>query len=168
MTAWDVRFAYRLMRRDTENGTLTAQEIKTAKQMWNVYIQGKHYSTVVNDIRKGKRNNLVNQLNLQLDDQQILRCHGRYENSDSNLETKYPKLLSKKEYFTNLVIKDCHKRVMHAGVSQTLLQTRMEYWIPQGRLQVKKVLKQCLTCQRVEGGAFKMPKMPPWPKERVT
>ena len=168
VTAWVIRFTNRLRRRDTEKGTLTAEEIQVAKQLWDVYIQNKHYLDVISDIKKGKRNNLVSQLNLQLDKQHILRCHGRYENTDLNLETRYPKLLPKEEHFTDLVIKDCHKRMFHAGVSQTLAQTRVEYWIPQGRLQVKRVLKQCMICQQVEGGAFKMPRMPPWPRERVT
>ena len=30
------------------------------------------------------------------------------------------------------------------------------------------MLKQCMICQWVEGGAFKIPRMHPWPKERVT
>ena len=56
---------------------------------------------------------------------------------------------------------------MHSGVSQTLAQTRMEYWIPPGRSQVKRVVKNSKVCRCIEGGPFPMPKMPPWPKERV-
>ena len=32
---------------------------------------------------------------------------------------------------------------------------------------VRKLLKQCRVCGRCEGGAYNLPKMPPWPKERV-
>ena len=56
---------------------------------------------------------------------------------------------------------------MDSGVSQTLAQTRMEYWIPPGRSQVKRVVKNSKVCRCIEGGPFPMPKMPPWPKERV-
>ena len=118
------------MRRDIVDGTLTAQEIQVAKQLWDLYIQSKHYSDVIKDVKEGKRNNLPCQLNLQLDNNHLLKCHGRYNNANLNLETRYPKLLPKDEYFTNLVIKDCHKRMFHTGISQTLAQTRMEYWIP--------------------------------------
>ena len=80
---------------------------------------------------------------------------------------RIPKLLPAKEYYTRLVIEDCHCKTMHSGVSQTLAETHKGYWIPQGRSQVKKVLNSCKVCRRVEGGSFSMPKMPPWPKERV-
>ena len=125
VTAWVMRFANKLMRRNTENGTLTVQEIQNAKQLWDLYIQNKHYSDV-KEIKQGK-NNLAGQLNLQLDSQCLIRCHGRYDNTHLNWETRFPKLLPREAYFTNLVIKDYHKRLIHAGVSQTLAQTRLEY-----------------------------------------
>ena len=60
-----------------------------------------------------------------------------------------------------------HRRVLHSGVSQTLAQTRQEYWIPQGRALTKQILNSCLICKRTEGGPFAMPEMPPLPRERV-
>ena len=85
-----------------------------------------------------------------------------------NQEVKYPKLLVRGEHYTSLVIRDYHKRAFHAGVSQTLAQVRTEYRIPRDQSQVKRELNRCTICRRAEGHAFKMPKMPPWPKERVT
>ena len=75
------------------------------------------------------------------------------------------------------MIKDCQKRKFHAKFPRPWY--RLEGNTGKGRLQVKRVLKQCVIfqrveggafkiCQRVKGNAFKMPKMPPWPKERVT
>lgn len=72
------------MRRDAEKGTLTAKEIQVAKQLWDVYIQKKHYLDVISNIKNRKRNNLVIQMNLQHDKQHILGCHGRYKNTDLN------------------------------------------------------------------------------------
>ena len=63
------------------------------------------------------------------------------------------------------VIRDYHKRAFHAGVSQTLAQVRTKCWISRGRSQVKRELNQYTICQRAEVHTFKMPKMPPWPKE---
>ena len=67
-------------------------------------------------MKQGKKNNLAGQLNLQLDNQHLLRCHGKYDNTNLKWETRYPKLLLKEEYFTDLVIKDCHKRMFHASL----------------------------------------------------
>ena len=102
-----------------------------------------------------------------LDQRGVIRCHGRYQNAQLSQGAKYPKLLPRKEYYTQLVIEDSHCNMLHAGVSQTLAEIRQNYWIPKGRSEVRKVLKNCKVCQRTEGGPFKMPKMPPWPKERV-
>ena len=61
-----------------------------------------------------------------------------------------------------------HCRIIHAGVAHTLAQIREEYWIPQVRAEVRRVLFQCLLCLRLEGPSFRLPSMPPWPRERVS
>ena len=66
------------------------------------------------------------------------------------------------------MIKDSHKAVFHSGISHTLAKVRQRYWIPQGRASVKKVLKDCQTCRRWEGGPYQLPKVPALTKERVT
>ena len=104
-----MHFVSKLMKRDVVDGTLTAQENQVAKRLWDLYIQSKHYSDVIKDVTERKRNNLACQLNLQLDDNHLLRFHGRYDNANLNPETRYSKLLPKSKYFTNLVIKDCQR-----------------------------------------------------------
>ena len=76
-----------------------------------------------------------------------------------------PKLLPKDHHFTWLVIQDVHEKLCHAGVSHTLTQLRKQYWIPQGRATVKKVLRHCLICRKYDGGPFRLPAMAPWPRE---
>ena len=44
VTDWVIHFINRIMRRDAEKGTLTAKEIQVAKQLWDIYIQKKHYT----------------------------------------------------------------------------------------------------------------------------
>ena len=111
---------------------------------------------------------LKRQLGLKIDDMGILRCHGRYLNAIMSESAKYPKLLPRHEHFTHMLINEVHVRLIHAGVAHTLAQIREEYWIPQGRIEVRKVLSQCLICRRYEGPSFQLPHMPPWPRERVS
>ena len=118
-------------------------------------------------IKGGENCNLKQQLNLMIDDQGILKCKGRYQNSELTQGAKYPKLLPPKEYYTRLNIEEAHRKMFHSGVSQTLAEIRQEYWIPKGRSEVKRVLNRCQVCQIVEGGPYRMPQIPPWPKERV-
>ena len=60
-------------------------------------------------------------------------------------------MLPRREHFTQLLIKEIHEHLIHAGVAHTLAQIREEYWIPKGRIEVRSV-----------------PGMPPWPRERVS
>ena len=53
---------------------------------------------------------------------------------------KHPIILDKKHPFTRLVVNECHARVMHGGVKETLTQLRSKYWIVRGRQFVRMLL----------------------------
>ena len=71
-------------------------------------------------------------------------------------------------FFTNLVVQDCHQRVMHGGVNATLAEVRRQFWIPKGRQVVKKMLKQCGICTRDRATPLGAPATGQLPRERVT
>ena len=123
VTAWLLRFRDRLMKRASEEGPLKVSELRREKLMWDLFIQDKCYSEVVQDIKQGKRNDLVDKLNLIIDNDGIVQCRGRCENVDMAEGVKCPKLLHKDEHFTRLVIEDYHSKCLHSGVSQTLAHT---------------------------------------------
>ena len=164
-TSWVIRCVNKFMKREHETRSLTLQEMD--KLFWDMYIQEKCYADVIESIKVGKRCNLKDQLNLTVDEQGVLQCHGRLHNAALTQGARSPKLLPTKEHYTHLVIDECHYKTMHSEVSQTLAQTRQEYWVPQGRSQVKKILNDCRICPHAEGGSFQMLKIPPRPKERV-
>ena len=107
------------------------------------------------------------QLGLELDEDSLIRCHGHFVNAELPEEVKYPKLLPRKQHFTDLIIESYHKGLLHAGITHTLSQLQHEYWIPHGCTEVKRVLSKCTICCCHEGGPYKMPPMAPWPKARV-
>ena len=90
------------------------------------------------------------------------------ENAALTEGTRFPILLPSNGKLTELVIEDTHARILHSGVSQTLSTIRLKYWIIHGRASVKKVLRKCVVCKRLEGGPYKMPLMAPLPKARVS
>ena len=53
VTAWLFCFRDRLMKRASEEGPLKASELRKAKLIWDLFIQDKRYSEVVQDINKG-------------------------------------------------------------------------------------------------------------------
>ena len=94
---------------------------------------------------------LKGQLNLFVDEHNLIRLKGRFNNSDLHLSTKYPILIPGKHELTTLIIKQCHHAVLHNGLKQTLAQVRTKYWIIRGRQIVKSVISKCTTCKRHQG-----------------
>lgn len=116
---------------------------------------------------EGQKTDLSRSLNLFIDKKGIMRCAGRFENTGWTDDKKNPILIPKNSDFASKVIENTHKENYHVGVGHTLALVRNKYWIPQGRSQVQKVLRNCLQCRKYGGGAYKMPLMPPLPAERV-
>ena len=165
VTAWVRRFIRNLRGEKQSDSQLLPGEIVESRIFWERKIQSEAFEEVYKDIGNKKGNQFQDQFGLFIDGEGLLRCQNRMENSQAFVEA--PKLLPRNHHFTNLVIQNIHEKLLHSGVSHTLCQIRREYWIPQGRSTVKKVLRKCLICCKHEGGPFKLPKMPPWPRERV-
>ena len=106
-------------------------------------------------------------LGLKLDKNGLVRCHGLFNNADIPEEAKSPIFLPKKHYWTELIVKEFHEKLFHAGSSHTLSQIRNRYWIPQGRTMVLSVLHYYGICRKYHGGPFKMPMMSAWPAEKM-
>ena len=170
VTAWIKRYLHNkfLHKRNGNNkkeGSLTAEEITDAKMNWIKHIQ-KHTANQTTGKKTTKRQ--VNKLNLQTDANGIIRCYGRLTTINRDDEEVNPIYLPKKNNFTNLVIKEHHEQLFHAGTSHTLSFIRRTYWIPHGRTEVRKIIYRCGICKKYQGGPFKMPKMAPWPSIKIT
>ena len=108
------------------------------------------------------------QLHLQLDQFDLLSSHGCLQRTELEYDVKFPILLPRRQHFTELVIRDAHDKLFHAGVSHTCSRIRQTYWIPQGRAEVRRVTTHCTICRRHEGEPFSLPEMPPLPMEKVS
>ena len=99
---------------------------------------------------KQKVPSLVQNLNLFLDDQGLLRTRGRISKcvlNDYNVHN--PILLPKIHHFTQLYVNDCHIKMSHMRLGTTLNFIRTNgYWIPQARLLIKRVINDCITCKK--------------------
>ncbi|XP_071132987.1 uncharacterized protein [Mytilus edulis] len=110
---------------------------------------------------------LVQQLRLYLDENGIIRCKGRIQNSSIDENAKFPILLPKNHKLTDFVIMDAHLRNLQTGVGQTITHIRQSYWIPAIRQCVNSVLRKCIQCQKIIGKPYNSPEPPPLPKDRV-
>lgn len=164
VTAYVLRFLRNVQNSSNQiSGYLTSSELKEAEKLWLKYVQRNAFSEVFLDISAEKSNNLQRQLGLYIDEDSLLRCCGRLKHAELSFGAIRPLLLPKNNHFTEVIINKIHKELLHSGVSQTLSKIRYCYWIIRGRATVKSVLSKCGVCRRVEGGAYKMPRMPPLP-----
>ena len=127
-------------------GQLTAEEYKDAESMWIKDCQ--------QEFREKNNPQLQYQLGTFTDESGILRCRGRLANADLPYESKFPALLPREKHLTHLIIRDCHTRVMHNGVKETLLELRTRFWVIKGRQAMKKILTTCVTCKRIQGKSY--------------
>ena len=137
---------------------LTTNEINRAELMWIKYIQGRHYLPNKRQLNEKLRRS---QRNPKIQQDGIIRLHGRFVNADLPEDAKLPILLPRQEHLSKLLIQDIHHKIHHCGVSQTLAQLRQRYWIPQGGTAVKMILKRCLIFLRFQGGHYKVTPMAP-------
>ena len=70
MSAWALRFIQKLQNKSTciIKGQLTPEEISQEKVMWKKYVQKSAFTLEINIVTETSRNNLKNQLGLQLDE----------------------------------------------------------------------------------------------------
>jgi hypothetical protein len=140
---------------------LSLEEITEAKHIWYKHIQGA--------IQTSKSFKQVQaSLGLFKDNCGIWRCGGRLSNANIELSAKHPVFLPNDHWFSTLLVEECHRRVMHNGVRETLCEIRSEHWIAKGRQFVEKIIAKCTTCKRYEGGTYQIPPQPSLPDFRVS
>ena len=67
-----------------------------------------------------------------------------------------------------MIVMNTHDKLHHGGVSVTVTALHEVYWIPAIRQCVRKLLRRCVTCNKLMGKSFQAPDPPPLPKVRVT
>ena len=97
----------------------------------------------------------------------IFKLRGRLQESDLDIQAKFPIFLSRNSYLTDLIILDCHDKVKHCKVKDTLAELRSSYWVPQGRKTVKRVIRPCTTCNKHESKSFESLPAAPLPDYRT-
>ena len=155
ITAWVLRFVNNSKKISSEKSYhLTLEEAKAAETLWVKDTQCLYPPTTEQ----------INQLGLKMDKDKVLRCHGRFDYQ----EDQQPIYVPKGTKLSTLLIMDAHRRVLHMGVASTLAELRSRFWIPNGRQEVKTVLRTCYHCKRYSAQPFKQPSTAPVPPFRTT
>ena len=93
---------------------------------------------------QSKLPNLILQLNLYIDADSIIRVRGKFRESKL-----HPILLHNSSHLTEIIVNDLHQKFMHSGPYTVLRELRKKFWILKGFSTVRKILRNCFTCKRV-------------------
>ena len=93
---------------------------------------------------------LILQMNLYMDSNDIIRVKSKFTNNN------HPILLDAKSYLSRLIVMDLHARLCHAGLYHTLRELRKTFWLLRGFSTVRRFLRGCVTCKRVNERPVKL------------
>ena len=142
-------------------GELSTLEIENSEVLWLKYEQ--RFLVNGESLEKMKHS-----LNLFYDEQSLLRSKSRHCELDKlDINRKLPVLLRSYSHFTKLIIMDSHEKVFHSGIISTLNFLSKKYWLIRGKQSIKFLLKNCVTCEYINGKSVIPPEMTSLPKSRV-
>ena len=164
VTAYVKRFVrnlkQRMERKELELGKLDVKELEEAERTWILDSQQNLKETA-------KYKKLVENLGV-VEENEIMVCKGRLANSDLTFRAKFPIILPKDDKFTELIILDCHEKVHHCKERGTLAELRSRFWVTKGRQYVKRLIRNCFLCRKLEGKPYNLPPIAMLPDFRVT
>ena len=151
VTAYLLHFISNL-RRSIANKELTyegikAEEATNAKELWCKGVQKSIYEDTNFEQVKAS-------LSIFKDERGILRCGGHLKNTPIPYDASHPIFLTRCSHFMNLVIWDCHLKVLHNGVRDTLTELRSSFWVTKGRQAVKTVIGKCAVVRKLRAEAM--------------
>ena len=94
---------------------------------------------------------IVLQMNLFMDTDSLIRVKCKFRN-----DVCCPLLLPTNSHASVLVVRDIHQKNMHFVLYCTLRELRKNFWLPKGFSTVSAILKQCITCRRLNERPLKL------------
>ena len=92
---------------------------------------------------------LVSKFNLFVDERGILRVRGKFDRNVRTFGRSFPILLPKDSLLTTLIVRELHETLSHIGLYALLSELRKNFYIPSIFSVVKKILRDCVTCKRL-------------------
>ena len=158
------------LKNDTKPDRIIVEDNDLYKESVKTLIKGeqsKFYSKVLDYFNESKPKlgdipDIVSQLNIFKDDDGLLRLKSKCENLQKSRfkHRNFPILLAKDSHLTKLIILDLHEKLSHSGKYVLLKELRKDFWVPHGFSVVKKILKSCIVCRRLNERCIKLNQSP--------
>ncbi|XP_066600735.1 uncharacterized protein [Prorops nasuta] len=163
-----IAYCLRFNKNNKQRGSLSNDEINQAEVKILKIVQADRFAYEINCLSNKKeiKSNQIASLSPILNNDGLICVGGRLKNSKIPFNQKCPVLLPARHHVTNLIIRACHEKFYHAGVQSTLYSIRHKFWIPDGRNQVRKIVRNCVRCLRFKPKINNY-KMADLPAERV-
>ena len=96
----------------------------------------------------------------------LLVVGGRLHQADQPFESRHPVIVPGKSHVTDVIIDHVHKTEGHQGRQHVLSCVREKFWILHANANVRRVLKDCTKCRRLQGRPL-VQQMADLPPDRV-
>ncbi|XP_014212664.1 uncharacterized protein LOC106642401 [Copidosoma floridanum] len=153
---------------DWNHDSLRVAERSRAEWRLLKSIQSEQFGREIRQIKKtgSTKNTKLAAFNPFIGPNGLLRVGGRLRNAQISDEQKYPILLPSYHHITDLIIRQTHQSLLHAGIQSTLYRIRQKFWLLDGKNQVRRIVRHCVTCVKHRPVAFQG-KMSDLPQARV-
>jgi len=135
-------YVYRFIskaRRDTKaSGPITVEELRKSEQQLIKWCQSHLNVTKLPELK------------LKLDDNGLVRAHGRLEAITSvPKDMRNPIVLPAKHKLVDLILQDIHDRRGHCGYKSLIHESRRKFWIIGVRTKAKSLSRDCIICRKL-------------------
>ncbi|XP_029178451.1 uncharacterized protein LOC114946191 [Nylanderia fulva] len=164
-TAYCFRFVRNAKGKDPKtSGFLTQAELQDSLTAWVRYGQSPFHleSEALRAGRSISVRSTLRTLQPFLDEKGLLRVGGRLHAAFLPYAEKHPLILPKTGRFTWLIVQDAHAATMHGSPQLTRSHLLRKYWIVQGGLLTRRIVRECVrcTCFRQETGQQRIGQFP--------
>ncbi|XP_066585538.1 uncharacterized protein [Prorops nasuta] len=157
-----IAYCLRFKRNNKYVASIKPQELNEAEICIMKVIQSSQYADKIIALKnlpyKGK---LLN-LSPFIDEHGLIRVGGRLRQANIPFHQKHPILIPSRHHVSDCIIRDLHETNHHTGIATTLYNLRQKYWIPDGRNQIRKIIRNCVRCRRfsINPVNYKMGELP--------
>lgn len=144
---------FRSKRRNTL--PLQVHEIQSAEYLIFKHYQESDFADTLISIKKNVpiSNKKLRRLSPFLDENGVLRVGGRLTKANLPYDSQHQIILQKDCAIALKIVRDCHLKNLHAGVSLLIATLRQKYWIIGARELAKRVYYKCTVCHRYRNKA---------------
>ena len=152
VVGWVRRFIhnYFAKTKDLRKGDLSCDEMEAAETHVVHLVQSDAFTSEIATLNSGGALPLrhkLSPLNPYVDDSGTLRVGGRLRKAQIPAAAKNQMILPKEHPVTRLLIVHNHRTNGHVGQEHVLANLREKYWILNGRVAVRSLLRRCLLCK---------------------